>query len=75
MVLPQRKCDGQIESIEKFKQEAMTLAGDVPSYLSYVGCFGRNYHTGDKMDGVPQDYQVRVLCECQYGQVCSHWIG
>ena len=19
--------------------------------------------------------QVRVLCECQYGQVCSHWIG
>ncbi|XP_064397591.1 dynein beta chain, ciliary-like isoform X3 [Halichondria panicea] len=36
------------ESIEKFKQEATTLAGDVlltSSYLSYVGCFGRNYRT------------------------------
>ena len=36
------------ESIEMFKQEEKTLAGDVlltSSYLSYVGCFGRNYRT------------------------------
>lgn len=34
------------ESVEKFKQEEMTLAGDVlltASYLSYVGCFGKSY--------------------------------
>ncbi len=34
------------ESIEKFKQEEKTLAGDTlltASYLSYVGCFGRKY--------------------------------
>ena len=34
------------ESVEQFKQEELTLAGDVlltSSYLSYVGCFGRPY--------------------------------
>ena len=34
------------ESVEKFKQDEKTLAGDVlltASYLSYVGCFGRSY--------------------------------
>ena len=34
------------ESVEKFKQEEKTLAGDVlltASYLSYVGCFGKSY--------------------------------
>ena len=34
------------ESVEKFKQDEKTLAGDVlltTSYLSYVGCFGRSY--------------------------------
>lgn len=36
------------ESVEKFKQDEKTLAGDVlltTSYLSYVGCFGRSYRT------------------------------
>lgn len=34
------------ESVQKFKEEEKTLAGDVlltASYLSYVGCFGRSY--------------------------------
>ena len=34
------------ESVQKFKEEEKTLAGDVlltSSYLSYVGCFGRSY--------------------------------
>ena len=34
------------ESIEKMKVEEKTLPGDVlltASYLSYVGCFGKNY--------------------------------
>lgn len=34
------------DSVEEFKQEELTLAGDVlltSSYLSYVGCFGRSY--------------------------------
>ncbi len=34
------------ESIQKFKEEEKTLAGDTlltASYLSYVGCFGRKY--------------------------------
>ena len=36
------------ESVEKMKVEEKTLAGDVlmtASYLSYVGCFSRNYRT------------------------------
>lgn len=34
------------ESVQHFKEEEKTLAGDVlltASYLSYVGCFGRSY--------------------------------
>ena len=34
------------ESVEQMKEEEKTLAGDVlitSSYISYVGCFGRNY--------------------------------
>ena len=34
------------ESVQKFKEEEKTLAGDVlltASYFSYVGCFGRSY--------------------------------
>ena len=34
------------ESVEVFKQDEKTLAGDVlvtASYLSYVGCFSRSY--------------------------------
>ena len=34
------------ESVQVFKVEEKTLAGDVlvtASYLSYVGCFGRSY--------------------------------
>lgn len=36
------------ESVEKFKEEEKTLAGDVlltAAYLSYVGCFSKNYRT------------------------------
>jgi dynein heavy chain len=34
------------DSVQEFRQEELTLAGDVlltASYLSYVGCFGRSY--------------------------------
>ena len=34
------------DSVQKFRQEELTLAGDVlltASYLSYVGCFGCSY--------------------------------
>lgn len=34
------------ESVQMFKEEETTLAGDVlvtASYLSYVGCFSRSY--------------------------------
>ena len=34
------------ESVQRFKEEEKTLAGDVlitASYLSYVGCFSRSY--------------------------------
>ena len=36
------------ESVERMRKEEVTLAGDVlmtASYLSYVGCFSRNYRT------------------------------
>ena len=34
--------------MEKFREEEKTLAGDVlliSAYLSYVGCFSKNYRT------------------------------
>lgn len=34
------------ESVQEFRKEELTLAGDVlltSSYLSYVGCFSRSY--------------------------------
>ncbi len=50
--------------IEKFKQEAMTLAGDVLLMSSYlhtsVGCFGRNYRT-DLLETKWMEY-IQVLC-------------
>ena len=36
------------ESVEKFREEEKTLAGDVlltSAYLSYVGCFSKSYRT------------------------------
>ena len=36
------------ESVQRMKLEELTLPGDVlltASYLSYVGCFSRNYRT------------------------------
>ena len=36
------------ESVEKFREEEKTLAGDVlltAAYLSYVGCFSKSYRT------------------------------
>lgn len=41
------------ESVEKMKEEEKTLPGDVlitSSYISYVGCFGRNYRV-DLLEG------------------------
>ena len=59
----------------KMKEEEKTLAGDVlltSSYLSYVGCFGRNYRI-DLLEGKWMTYfqslNVSIymcVCVCMY---------
>ena len=52
--------------MEKFREEEKTLAGDVlltSAYLSYVGCFSKNYRTQlleDKWMPFLRDLKVRT---------------
>jgi dynein heavy chain len=63
------------ESVEKFREEEKTLAGDVlltSAYLSYVGCFSKSYRTQlleekwipflrDLKPGIPRTENLDVL--------------
>lgn len=58
------------ESVQKFKEEEKTLAGDVlltASYLSYVGCFGRSY----RIDMLEQQW-LKFLSTQEVN--CSVWL-
>ena len=64
------------ESVQKFKEEEKTLAGDVlltASYLSYVGCFGRSYRI-DMLDEqwlkFLQTQEVRTLPKSNIFMAC-----
>ena len=67
-------------SVEKFREEEKTLAGDVlltSAYLSYVGCFSRNYRVQlfqDKWMPFLRSLQVRAsnaVCVVRAAGVCG----
>ena len=63
------------ESVEKFREEEKTLAGDVlltSAYLSYVGCFSKNYRTQLLEDKWIPFLRSLKVCVCACMCACVH---
>lgn len=63
------------ESVHTFRQEELTLAGDVlltSSYLSYVGCFGRSYRL-DMLENKWMPFLNSLdVCMCMHTCTCVY---